>query len=237
MILAAFLPLTLIPIFRILLRTERKPSDITILEASSGIGNKHWTRKEVVKSKSFWLYIPIMIFPGMFVTAVFFQQYHLSLSKGWSHIQFVSLFPLYTSTSVASMFLLGWASDKFGSKTLLTIYQIPLAISLLLFSLADNLVSAAFAFLLMGISQGGSATVFNAFWPEIYGTKNIGSIKALIASLGVFGSALGPGISGMLIDYGFNFSSQMYIFGLCTFIGCILAAFASLILKWDHGAV
>ena len=60
-ILAAFLPLTLIPIFRILLRTERKPSDITILEASSGIGNKHWTRKEVVKSKSFWLYIPIMI--------------------------------------------------------------------------------------------------------------------------------------------------------------------------------
>lgn len=236
-ILAAILPLTLIPIFRILLRTERKPSDITILEASSGIRNKHWTRKEVVKSKSFWLYIPIMIFPGMFVTAVFFQQYHLSLYKGWSHIQFVSLFPLYTSTSVASMFLLGWASDKFGSKTLLTVYQIPLAISLLLFSLADNLVSAAFAFLLMGISQGGSATVFNAFWPEIYGTKNIGSIKALIASLGVFGSALGPGISGMLIDYGFNFSGQMYIFGLCTFIGCILAAFASLTLKWDHGAV
>ena len=67
--------------------------------------------------------------------------------------------------------------------------------------------------------------------------KILDLIKALIASLGVFGSALGPGISGMLIDYGFNFSGQMYIFGLCTLIGCILAAFASLTLKWDHGAV
>ena len=232
-ILAAIIPLTLIPIFRILLRQERSPSKLLTSGGSLGIGNKSWTRKEAMRSKSFWLYTPIMLFPGMFVTAVFFQQYYLSISKGWTHIQFVSLFPIYTFTSVASMFVMGWASDKFGSKTLLAIYQIPLAISLLTFSLADNLITAAFAFFLMGISQGGNATVFNAFWPEIYGTKNIGSIKALITSIGVFGSAVGPGISGLLIDYGFNFSYQMSLFGICTFIGCLLAGLASLALKWD----
>ena len=234
-ILAAIVPLALIPVFRILLRQERNPSKLLMSKASSGIGNKSWTRKEVIRSKSFWLYTPIMLFPGMFVTAVFFQQYYLSLSKGWTHIQFVSLFPVYTFTSVASMFLLGWASDKFGSKTLLAIYQIPLAISLLAFSVADDLITASFAFFLMGISQGGNATIFNAFWPEIYGTKNIGSIKALIASISVFGSAIGPGISGLLIDYGLNFSYQMSLFGACTFIGCMLAAFSSLTLRWDYG--
>ncbi len=234
-ILAAIVPLTLIPIFRILLRQERSPSNLSMSKSLAGVGNKNWTRKEVLRSKSFWLYTPVMLFPGMFVTAVFFQQYYLSISKGWTHIQFVSLFPVYTFTSVASMFVLGWASDKFGSKTLLAIYQVPLAISLLTFSVANNLIIAALAFFLMGVSQGGNATVFNAFWPEIYGTKNIGSIKALIASIGVFGSAVGPGISGLLIDYGFNFSYQMSMFGICTCVGCLLAAFASLTLQWEYG--
>ena len=75
----------------------------------------------------------------------------------------------------------------------------------------------------MGLAQGGHITIFNAFWPETFGTKNIGSIKALIASIGVFGSALGPGISGLLIDYGFEFSRQMHAFGLFTLAGCLLA--------------
>ena len=221
--LAALIPVGLIPIFLLLLKNERSPSSFSETSESLGIDNRHWARGEVLRSLNFWLYTPIMIFPGMFVTAVFFQQYHLSLKKGWAHIELVALFPVYTFTSVGSMFLFGWASDRFGSRKLLCWYQIPLALSLISFSYASNLREAAFAFLLMGLAQGGHITIFNAFWPETFGTKNIGSIKALIASIGVFGSALGPGISGLLIDYGFEFSGQMYTFGLITLAGCLLA--------------
>ena len=40
----------------------------------------------------------------------------------------------------------------------------------------------------------------SAFWAEFYGTRHIGAIKAMAAALMVFGSAIGPGLTGALID-------------------------------------
>ena len=61
----------------------------------------------------------------------------------------------------------------------------------------------------MGLTSGAQATVPMAFWAEFFGTRYLGSIKATAAALMVFGSALGPAISGWLIDHGVNFPAQM----------------------------
>ena len=49
----------------------------------------------------------------------------------------------------------------------------------------------------------------NAFWAEFYGTRNLGGIKALAAAVMVLGSAIGPGLTGYLIDFGIIFQDQM----------------------------
>ena len=53
------------------------------------------------------------------------------------------------------------------------------------------------------------ATIITAFWAEYYGTRHIGAIKATSASIMVFGSAIGPGITGAFIDLGYDFPDQM----------------------------
>ncbi|MGB7244559.1 MAG: MFS transporter, partial [Sulfitobacter sp.] len=53
------------------------------------------------------------------------------------------------------------------------------------------------------------ATLLNACWAEFFGTRNLGSIKALATALMVLGSAIGPGLSGWLIDAGIGFEQQM----------------------------
>ena len=53
----------------------------------------------------------------------------------------------------------------------------------------------------------GTAT--STFWAEYYGTRHIGAIKSVAAALMVFGSAIGPGITGALIDLGIDFPQQM----------------------------
>jgi hypothetical protein len=53
-----------------------------------------------------------------------------------------------------------------------------------------------------------SGTLTSALWAEVYGTKHIGAIKALAAGLMVLGSALGPALTGGLIDAGIGLEAQ-----------------------------
>ncbi|MFD0391361.1 hypothetical protein ACFQ4K_31570 [Tistrella bauzanensis] len=59
--------------------------------------------------------------------------------------------------------------------------------------------------MLYGISDGASLALFGSLWPEIYGTRFLGAIRAAVVALMVFASALGPGIGGALIDLGVAF--------------------------------
>ena len=59
------------------------------------------------------------------------------------------------------------------------------------------------------MAQGGNATTGAAFWAEAYGTAHVGAIKALATALMVIGSAIGPALTGALIDAGVTFPEQM----------------------------
>jgi len=62
---------------------------------------------------------------------------------------------------------------------------------------------------IMSLTIGANSTVPSAFWAEFYGTRHLGSIKAMTTAVMVLGSAIGPGLTGVLIDYGIAFDNQM----------------------------
>ncbi len=63
--------------------------------------------------------------------------------------------------------------------------------------------------MVIGIAGGISNTMVPAYWAEHCGTRHLGSIKAVVAAIMVFGSAIGPGITGWLIDRGIDYPDQM----------------------------
>jgi MFS family permease len=76
---------------------------------------------------------------------------------------------------------------------------------------------------LMGISYGFSSTLFGALWPELYGARHLGGIRSLIVAFMVFATAMGPGISGALIDAGVAYPVQITAMGLyCVLISVVL---------------
>jgi cyanate permease len=150
----------------------------------------------------------IMFFPA-FGTAFWFHQVHFAELKGYTHLSLVAVFPIGTTVLAVSSIAYGWLIDRIGATKILPFYLLPLVAAFTLHWSADHLAWTALAVCLMGLSGGGQATVLMAIWSEFYGTRHIGSIKAAATAVMVLGSAIGPGLSGWLIDAGVGFEQQM----------------------------
>lgn len=208
-LVAAALALAAIPAMLWLLAEERTPQSVASSQPVAGMNGRHWTRSEVIRHPLIWLLLPMLLGPPAWGTVLFFQQVHLANVKGWSHAGFVALFPLFTLASVATTLISGWAIDRFGAIRLISGYMLPFAAGFAVLWFSDTLAMAAVAMVALGLAVGSQATLPAAFWAETYGTRHLGAIKALITAVGVFGSAVGPGISGWLIDRGVDFPHQM----------------------------
>jgi MFS family permease len=220
---AAGLTLIAVPALMLLLGAERTPQSVADVTHAVGMNGRHWVRRDLVRHWLFWLMVPTLLGPAAWGTALFFQQVHLAEVKGWTHVEFVALFPLFTVMSIASTFASGWALDKFGTNRLMPFYLLPFVVAFLMLSQADSLFAAGLAMMVLGLGVGAGATLPGAFWAEHFGTRNLGSIKAMAAAVMVFGSAIGPGVSGRLIDRGIEFPDQMIGYALYFVFAAALA--------------
>lgn len=191
----------------------------------AGMNGTHWTRAQMLRSGLFFLMIPMIIGPAAWGTALFFQQVHLVEVKGWELVAFVALMPIYTLSSVGATFASGWAIDRFGVSRIVPIQMIPFAVSFAVLAFADTIFVAGIGLVIFGLGQGMQGTATSTFWAEYYGTRYIGSIKSVAAALMVFGSAIGPGVTGMLIDLGITFPEQMLPISVYYLIAAALATF------------
>ena len=214
-ILAALVTLFSIPILIWLLRQERSPQSIDAEDQSWGMNKLHWTRKKTISHPLFWFMMPAVIGQSAFNTAFFFQQVHFSEIKGWEHLSLVSMFPIYTGVAICMMILSGILLDKFGTAKLIPYFQLPMIVAFILFAFGETLYSALLGFIFLGITSGANTTLPNAFWAEFFGTKHLGSIKAAAAAAMVLGSAIGPALTGILLD--FDISLNLQYVGISTF--------------------
>ena len=208
---SGFVALAGVPILLLLLHKERTPQSFAEEDQSLGMNAQHWTRGQAIRHPLFWFMVPALLGPPAFGTAFFFQQVHYASIKGLEHIQLVSLFPIYTGLSILSMMFAGWVLDKIGTARLIPWIQLPMIAAFWVFGVADGLVLIVLGIAFFATTTGAQATVPNAFWAEFYGTRHLGSIKALASAIMVLGSALGPGITGTLIDLGVGLETQ-YLF-------------------------
>jgi MFS family permease len=203
LLICLVLPLTLA-----LLRQERTPQSFVTQEDGLGIGRRHWTRREALSHWLIWVLLPGILAPPFVITTVFFHQVHLVEIKGWTLATYVALYPAYSATTVISNLATGILIDRIGPARLLPFYLLPLAAGLGLMGSMDNFWLAPAALMLIGASQGCSQSMIGAIWPEYYGTRHLGAIRAMAVSAMVISTAVGPGLTAWLIDLGIGFETQ-----------------------------
>lgn len=219
-ILSAVVALALIPVLRHLLTAERTPQAIAREAGTAGMLDRHWSRPQVLRHWLFWLILPASMAPSILSTAFFFQQVHFAATKGWELVHLVALFPVYTATTILSVMLYGVAIDRWGSARLIPLFQIPMAAAFLVWGPSTELWQALVGMIFLGLMQGGNSVIPAAFWSEFYGTRHLGAIKSMATAVMVLGSAIGPAVTGALIDRGINFEDQMIWIAGLVLAGC-----------------
>ena len=208
-VVAALTTALLVPLLLWAARGERAPRETASDASARGMDGRHWRRGEALRDPVLWLVLPMVLGPGAWGTALFFHQAHIAEAKGFGLAALVALFPLYVGASLVSTLVSGAALDRFGAARLLPLLAVPMAVGFALMGAAEGLWATGLALGILGIGWGAQATLPPAFWAEAYGTAHLGAIKALAGAAMVLGSALGPGLTGWLIDRGTDFPAQM----------------------------
>ena len=164
---------------------------------------KNWKRKEVLLDPKFYLISLVMLALPAINTGVFVYQSFILESKNWGDFVIAKSFMIYAILSVSTLFISGPIIDKFSSKKILPLMNIPSLFAMIILFYSNNHISSYFILGLMGISNGLANVLGSSTWAEIYGVKYIGSIKALTTSMMVFSTAFGTAVFGIIIDLGY----------------------------------
>ncbi len=219
---AVVMVFVVLPVVYWLLYRERTPRQHLEREVRAGLGGRHWTRPEVLRHWLVWAVMPGVITPSFIGTVIFFHQVHVAEVKGWELSTMALAYSFYAVTTVAASLIAGWAVDRFGAASLLPIFLVPLGIGAWLLG-PVTAVSGWFAVLiLIALTTGIANAMWGGFWAECYGTRHLGSIKSLAMAAMVFGSAIGPFITGWMIDFGVTFPDQCLWMALWCLMMCAL---------------
>lgn len=224
---AMLLAVVLVPTVFYLLRHERKPGEDDGSHSHVGMQGRHWTRAQVLKHWFFWALTPGMIIPPFTTTALFFHQAHVVSVKGWLLSDYVLTFPVFSGCVLLFSFISGMAIDRFGGLRILPFYLLPIATSLLVLGLAEPLWMAYLYMGMLGMTSGVGGTLLGTLWAEMYGTKNLGGIRALAVAVMVLGTGLGPGVMGALIDWGVSIETQCFWMAAYTFAMSVVFIFVA----------
>lgn len=163
---------------------------------------RQWARAEVLRDPRFYLLIPALLAQSLIFTGFIFHQGFIVETKGWSWQWWASLFSAYALVALISKLIAGTLIDRFSALAILPFGLIPLGFGMAALALGDSIYHAVGFFIGLGITTGVQTTVSGPVMVELYGDKNLGSIKSVFSSLIVFGTGITPFVMGLLIDRG-----------------------------------
>jgi len=212
---AALLAFALVPLLAWLLSEGRRPrGDAAGADQTAGLDGRHWDRRAVLGHWSFWVLLPAVLTPSFIGTVIFFHPVHIAGVKGWDLADMALGYPVYAALTVMAVLATGWAADRVGPARLLPVFPLPMAAGIALIAPGEGVETWIAALALIALTQGMSNAIWGALWPELYGTRHLGGVRAMTTTAMVFSTAVGPGATGLLIDAGIDFPDQCLAMGL-----------------------
>jgi MFS family permease len=190
------------------------------METKSSSEVVNWTRREVLQDPIFWVLLTGVLAPAFIGTTIFYHQNYLTALHNWPPQFFAMSLIVMALTTVGCALITGAVIDRLGAVTILPYFLLPLSAACFAMAYSGPEITLFIVMVLLGISYGIASTLFGTLWPEIYGLTHLGAVRSVTVSAAVLATAVGPGLTGTLIDRGMSLPAQMMFFGFY----CLMAA-------------
>ncbi|MCR9214446.1 MAG: MFS transporter [Proteobacteria bacterium] len=199
--MAVIAALTLLPFIPQLIRhTPTQDGKGTGVLAAADEDAKHWTRAEMLKDGKFYLLAPTAMAQSGIFTGLFFHQVYFVAEKGWDFEWWSFTFSVFAAASLIGGIVSGMLVDMYRARTLAPFVLLPIIVGIYVFANFEPAFMAIIVMFILGFGAGATNPVLSSLWPELYGTRHLGAIRAVATVVMVVGSALGPIAMGWALD-------------------------------------
>ena len=170
-----------------------------------------WRRRDVLKDFKFYMYLPLSLLMSFTVTGFLFHQVYISEIKSWTLINLAQGFIFYAVSGITGSIISGILIDKLTGRKLIPFHLLPMLAIFIVMLFSDHVYVLYFYMAGLGLSNGFTENISNSLWAEMYGVKNLGSIKALLTFFGIMASASSPFLYGIILDQTGSINTLIYL--------------------------
>ena len=150
------------------------------------------SRAEALRHPYFWLICAAVALTGLLTTAVAFHQISLLTERGLSPAQAAANFVPQTVAGLTATLAAGYLMHRFAGRWMIVASTAVLSAGLWWGTTVSPGVSAFVFGAMLGAAASMIRAVETVALPRYFGTLNLGSIRGLVASISVAGTACGP---------------------------------------------
>ena len=170
-----------------------------------------WRRRDVLKDLKFYTYHPLSLLMSFTVTGFLFHQVYIAEMKSWTLINLAQGFIFYAVSGITGSIISGILIDKLTGRKIIPFHLLPMLAIFIVMLFSDHVYVLYLYMAGLGLSNGFTENISNSLWAEMYGVKNLGSIKAMLTFFGIMASASSPFLYGMILDQTGSINTLVYL--------------------------
>lgn len=163
-----------------------------------------------LKDKRFLMLLPLIMALPIISTGLMIYQAYLTLDFNAAPSAYALALTCLGSARVVGALFVGPKIDRYGSAITARLFILPFAIGLVVAPMIGGSAGLITLMTLSGLVVGFQEPVINSLLITIWGSENLGRVRATLQSAMVFGTALSPALLGYLIDMGVHFHSIIW---------------------------
>ncbi len=175
------------------------------------LGEISWRRRDVLKDFKFYMYLPLSLLMSFTVTGFLFHQVYIAEIKSWTLINLAQGFIFYAISGITGSIISGILIDKLTGRKLIPFHLLPMLAIFIVMLFSDHVYVLYLYMAGLGLSNGFTENISNSLWAEMYGVKNLGSIKAMLTFFGIMASASSPFLYGIILDQTNSINTLVYL--------------------------
>jgi MFS family permease len=168
---------------------------------AEGLAEIHFTAREAVRTRAFWM-ISLGHMSALFVVGAVLAHLALYLTNERHYsLQeasfFVSALPLVQLVGIG---VGGWLGDRCNKRVIASLAMLGHASGLLLLAFANGTVMVWMFVVIHGLAWGARGPLMQALRADYFGSSSFGAIMGISSMIVMLGTTFGPLIAGVLAD-------------------------------------